>query len=52
MYQVKRDSGMNITARYTDVTKQGQAFIGLGTDPAGEKYRQVLHHAIQKAQLW
>ncbi len=50
MYQVKPDSGMNITGRYTDVTKQGQTFIGLGTDPAGEKFRQVLQHAIQRAQ--
>ena len=50
LYQVNPDSGMNVTGRYTDVTKQGQAFIGLGTDPAGEKFRQVLQHAIQKAQ--
>jgi hypothetical protein len=50
MYQVNPDSGMNITGRYTDVTKHGQAFIGLGTDPAGEKFRQVLQHAIQKTQ--
>jgi len=50
MYQVNPDSGINISGRYTDVTKQGQAFIGLGTDSAGEKFRQVLQHAIQKAQ--
>ena len=50
MYQVNPDSGMNITGRYTDVTKQGLAFIGLGTDSAGEKFRRVLQHAIQKAQ--
>ena len=50
MYQVNPDSGMNITGRYTDVTKQGQAFIGLGADSAGERFRQVLQHAIQKAQ--
>jgi len=50
MYRVNPDSGINITGRYTDVTKQGQAFIGLGSDPAGEKFRQVLQHAIQKAQ--
>ena len=50
MYQVNPDSGLNVTGRYTDVTKQGQAFIGLGTDPDGEKFRQVLQHAIQKAQ--
>jgi len=51
MYQVNPKSGINITGRYTDGTKQGQAFIGLGTDPAGEKFRQVLQHAIQKAQI-
>lgn len=50
MYRVNPDSGMNIVGRYTDVTKQGQSFIGLGPDPAGEKFRQVLQHAIQKAQ--
>jgi hypothetical protein len=49
MYRVKPDSGMNISGRYTDVTRQGQSFIGLGSDPAGEKFRQVLQHAIQKA---
>ena len=49
-YQVNPDSGINITGRYTDVTRQGQAFIELGTDSAGEKFRQVLQHAIQKAQ--
>ena len=50
MHQINPDSGMNITGRYTDVTKQGQAFIGLGIDPDGEKFRQMLQHAIQKAQ--
>lgn len=50
MYRVNPDSGINISGRYTDVTKQGQSFIGLGTDPAGEKFRQVLQHAIQRAQ--
>lgn len=50
MYKVKPDTGMNITGRYSDVTKQGRAFIGLGTDLAGEKFRQVLQHAIQKSQ--
>jgi hypothetical protein len=50
MYRVSPDSGINISGRYTDVTKQGQSFIGLGSDPAGEKFRLVLQHAIQKAQ--
>ena len=49
MYRVNPDTGMNISGRYTDVTKQGQAFVGLGTDSAGEKFRQVLQHAIQRA---
>lgn len=51
MYRVNPDSGINVAGRYTDVTKQGQSFIGLGPDPAGEKFRQVLQHAIQKAQF-
>ena len=51
MYKVKPDSGLNITGRYTDVTRQGQSFIGLGPDSAGEKFRQVLQQAIQKARL-
>ena len=51
MYKVKPDSGINISGRYTDVTRQGQTFIGLGTDSAGEKFRQALQHAIQKAQI-
>jgi len=51
MYQVTPDSGMNISGRYTDVTKQGQSFIGLGPDSAGEKFRQVLQLSIQKVQL-
>jgi hypothetical protein len=50
MYRVKPDSGINISGRYTDVTKQGLTFMGLGPDPAGEKFRQVLQHAIQKVQ--
>jgi len=50
MHRAKPDSGMNISGRYTDVTRQGQSFIGLGSDSAGEKFRQMLQHAIQKAQ--
>ena len=50
MYRVKPDSGMNITGRYTDVTKQGQSFIAVGMDPAGEKFRHMLQHAVQKGQ--
>ena len=51
MFQVNPDNGINISGRYTDVTKQGQFFVGVGADSAGEKFRQVLQHAIQKAQI-
>lgn len=50
MYRVAPDFGLNISGRYTDVTKQGQTFIGLGADPAGEKFRLILQHAIQRSQ--
>jgi len=50
MFRVNPDTGINISARYSDVTKQGQSFIGLGSDPAGEKFRLALQHAIQRAQ--
>lgn len=51
MYKVKPDSGMNITGRYTDVTKLGRSFIGIGPDPDGKKFRQMLQHSIQIAKL-
>lgn len=51
MYGVNPDSGINISGRYSDVTKQGLSFIGLGTDSAGEKFRQILQLAIQKIHL-
>jgi len=50
MYLVQPDSGVHITGRYTDVTKNGPVFIGLGNDPAGVKFRKALQDGIQKAQ--
>jgi len=49
MYNIMPDDGINITGRYTDVTQQGMSFIGLGPEPAGPKFRQALHEAIEKA---
>ena len=48
MYKLMPDEGINITGRYTDVTQQGMSFIGLGPEPAAQKFRQALHEAVQK----
>jgi len=49
MYKIMPDSGVDVTGRYTDVTQQGMSFIGLGPEPAGQKFRQLLHETIEKA---
>jgi hypothetical protein len=49
MGAIAPDTGLNITGRYTNAVKTGQAFIGLGADPNGIKFREVLHEARQKA---
>ena len=49
MYKIMPDVGMNVTGRYTDVTQQGMSFIGLGPEPAAQKFRQALHEAVDKA---
>ena len=48
MVKIMPDTGVNITGRYTDVTQQGMSFIGLGPEPAAQKFRQALHEAVQK----
>lgn len=49
-YVIKPDQGLNITGRYTDKNKTGITFIVLSSEPAGQKFRQVLDEAIHKAQ--
>lgn len=49
MFKINPDAGLNITGRYSDVTKQGMVFIGLGPEPAAQKFRQAVGEAIQKA---
>lgn len=49
MFKVNPDSGLNITGRYSDVTKQGMIFLGLGSEPAAEKFRQALQQALKAA---
>ena len=48
MFKVNPDAGLNITGRYSDVTKQGMVFIGLGPEPAAQKFRQAVGEAIQQ----
>ncbi|MCX6069124.1 MAG: hypothetical protein NT121_25840 [Chloroflexi bacterium] len=48
MGTIAPDSGMNVTGRYTNAIKTGQAFIGIGTDPNGVKFREVLLDAMPK----
>ena len=48
MFKVSPDSGLNVTGRYSDVTKQGMSFIGLGPEPAAQKFRQIFQEAIRK----
>jgi hypothetical protein len=43
------DQGLNITGRYTDKNKTGITFIVLGSEPDGQKFRQVLQEARSKA---
>ena len=50
MFRVIPDAGLNITGQYSDVTKQGINFIGLGPEPAAQKFRQMLHSAVRKAE--
>jgi hypothetical protein len=48
MGTITPDTGLNITGRYTNAVKTGQAFIGLGADANGIKFREVLHAAVEK----
>ncbi len=50
MGTISPDTGMNITGRYTNAVKTGQAFIGIGTDQNGIKFREVLQAAMKKVQ--
>ncbi len=49
MFKINPDAGLNITGRYSDVTRQGMVFIGLGPEPAAQKFRKAVIEAIQKS---
>jgi len=48
MGTISPDTGVNVTGRYTNAVKTGQAFIGIGTDQSGVKFREVLLGAMKK----
>jgi hypothetical protein len=48
MGTISPDTGLNITGRYTNAVKTGQAFIGIGTDQNGIKFREVLQDTMKK----
>jgi hypothetical protein len=48
MGTITPDTGLNITGRYTNAVKTGQAFIGIGADQNGIKFREVLREAVEK----
>lgn len=49
MCAIVPDQGINITGRYTNTNQTGQVFIGLGSGPAAEKFRQILHDTMNGA---
>ena len=44
------DTGLNITARFTDASEQGMIFLPLGKDIAGDTFKEALIHAAQEAK--
>jgi hypothetical protein len=48
-YKLIPDSGLNISGLRTDSPETGGSFIGLGPEPAGQKFREVLREALAKA---
>ena len=44
------DTGFNVSGRFTDVSENGSAFIGLGSEPAGEKFKETVIAAAQEAK--
>ena len=50
MGTISPDTGMNVTGRYTNAVKTGQAFIGIGKDENGIKFREILQEAMKKME--
>jgi hypothetical protein len=44
------DSGIEVTGSFTDFSERGSAFIGLGEDAAGRKFKEIVIKAVQDAK--
>ena len=49
MYKLMQDTGLNISGLRTDAVDLGSTFIGLGSEPAAQKFRTVLKETLAKA---
>lgn len=48
LYRMMQDTGLNVLGLRTGAGDLGSVFIGLGPEPAGQKFRAVLREAIAK----
>ncbi len=44
------DSGINVSGKFTDVSENGSAFIGLGDSAVGKKFKQIVLQTAQDAK--
>ena len=44
------DSGIQVTGKFTDVSENASAFIGLEENEAGKKFKEVVIRAVQNAK--
>ncbi len=49
MYKLMQDTGLNISGLRTDAVDLGSVFIGLGTEPAAQRFRILLKETLAKA---
>lgn len=49
MHKLVKDTGINISGLRTDAVNLGSVFIGLGSEPAAQKFRTMLKDAIANA---
>jgi hypothetical protein len=49
MYKLMQDTGLNISGLRTDAVDLGSTFIGLGSEPAAQRFRTILKETLAKA---
>ncbi len=49
MYKLMQDTGLNISGLRTDAVDLGSVFIGLGSEPAAQRFRILLKETLAKA---